>query len=60
MNLPNHPMYVLLGEEMTDTEESLYWNNEDGWVLRPFATVFNMEEVEDFNEPQGSLGWMVA
>ena len=37
---------VSLREYDTETEEPLYWSNEDGWVSRDTATVFESTNYE--------------
>ena len=49
--------WALLGKEIDDDGNWLYWSNDQGWVPLAEATIFTMEEVEAFNEPIGSLGW---
>lgn len=53
------PNYVLLGDP-NDDGGTLYWSNTEGWVDAESATVFSEDEVEAFNEPQGSYGWLVV
>lgn len=50
--------WILLGNELDDNGDHLYWSNDEGWTQKKSATRFTMNECEAFNEPQGSLGWM--
>ena len=45
-------MYIIESiVEKDDTNEVLYWNNQDGWTLKPYATRFTEEEKRKFNLP---------
>ena len=47
--------YVIQGDCKDDeTNEYLYWSNDEGWTTKPFATVFTKEEIDELDLP---LGW---
>lgn len=49
--------FVLIGNELGDDGEWLYWSNTDGWVDRESATVFSEAEMAVFTEPQDTFAW---
>ena len=43
-----------------DNQETLYWNNDIGWVDEGAATIFDREEIPLLNMPEGAvaLAWL--
>jgi hypothetical protein len=48
--------FIIEGEDIDDeTNEHLYWNNEDGWTKKENATIFTKSEINSLNMP---IGWI--
>lgn len=43
-------MYIIKSEN-----DDTYWNNDDGWTDREWATIFTVEETTVFNLPIGGM-----
>lgn len=46
--------FIIFGPD--DSEEKLYWSNEDGWVDKESATIFNIQELTEILLPLETIG----
>ena len=49
-------MFLIQGLYSPDDDASLYWSNDEGWVLRADATRFEDEDLRVIALPMGSIG----
>jgi hypothetical protein len=48
----------LLSGPINESSDFQYWSTTKGWVHREEATLFSEKEIETFQMPPGSLGWI--
>jgi hypothetical protein len=49
--------YLLCGP-LGENGDLQYWSDANGWVERENATLFSLEETQEFKMPSGSFGWI--